>query len=99
MPKETTRSARRGDRRAAGARGERREEVARPANERLRRLIIPHPERLWDLFFAFEAGESLEGVAEITRIDPWFLDQIQQIVEMRAELKRFSGIVLLNHQP
>ncbi|PYV21211.1 MAG: carbamoyl phosphate synthase large subunit, partial [Acidobacteria bacterium] len=62
----------------------------RDANERLRRLIIPHPERLWDLFFAFEAGESLEGVAEITRIDPWFLDQIQQIVEMRAELKRFE---------
>src|SRR5437773_567229 len=59
-------------------------------SERMRRLVVPHPERLSDLFFAFEAGESVEGVAELTHIDPWFLGQIQQIVQIESELKRFE---------
>jgi carbamoyl-phosphate synthase large subunit len=54
------------------------------------RLTTPHPERLWDVFFGFEAGMSIEQLSEITRIDPWFLNQIQQIVEMQRELKRFG---------
>jgi carbamoyl-phosphate synthase large subunit len=55
-----------------------------------RRLATAHPERLWDIFFALSAGQSLEQVAEATRIDPWFLDQIQQILEMKEELRRFK---------
>jgi carbamoyl-phosphate synthase large subunit len=55
-----------------------------------RRLATPHPERLWDLLHAFEIGYSLELVNEITRIDPWFLNQLQQILELKAELKRFD---------
>ncbi len=58
--------------------------------ELLRRLAVPHPERLWDLFFAFATGYSVDSLAEITRIDPWFLQQLQQIVEMEGELKRFG---------
>jgi carbamoyl-phosphate synthase large subunit len=59
-------------------------------SELLPRLTTPHPERLWDVFFAFAAGMSIEQLAEITRIDPWFLNQIQQIVEMQQELQRFT---------
>ncbi len=55
-----------------------------------RRLAIPHPERLWDLLHAFEIGYSLDFLYEITRIDPWFLNQLQQILEMKAELRRFT---------
>jgi len=55
-----------------------------------RGLTEPHPDRIWDLFFAFHAGYSIERLAEITRIDPWFLDQLQQIVELEGELKRFG---------
>jgi len=55
-----------------------------------RRLAIPHPERLWDLLHAFEIGYSLDLLYEITRIDPWFLNQLQQILELRGELKRFT---------
>jgi carbamoyl-phosphate synthase large subunit len=54
------------------------------------RLAIPHPDRLWDTFFAIEAGYSTEQLNEITHVDPWFLDQLQQIVEMKRELKRFT---------
>ena len=55
-----------------------------------RRLAIPHPERLWDLLHAFEIGYSLDMLYEITRIDPWFLNQLQQILELKGELKRFT---------
>ena len=40
--------------------------------------------------YAFGAGESVETLAEITQIDPWFLDQVQQMVVMQNELKRFD---------
>ncbi|MBZ5515532.1 MAG: carbamoyl-phosphate synthase large subunit, partial [Acidobacteriia bacterium] len=60
------------------------------ASELLSRLATPHPDHLSDLFFAFEFGMSIEQIAEITRIDPWFLNQVQQIVEMQGELKRFT---------
>jgi carbamoyl-phosphate synthase large subunit len=60
--------------------------------ELLSRLAVPHPERLWDLMFAFEANYSIETVNEITRIDPWFLNQIQDLATMQAELKRFSAL-------
>jgi carbamoyl-phosphate synthase large subunit len=55
-----------------------------------RSLTIPQPERLWHLLFAFQAGYSVEGLAEITRIDPWFLNQLEQIVSLLGELKRFD---------
>ena len=55
-----------------------------------RRLATPHPDRLWDLLHACEIGYSLELLYEITRIDPWFLNQLQQILELKGELKRFT---------
>jgi carbamoyl-phosphate synthase large subunit len=69
-----------------------------------RRLAIPHPERLWDLLHAFEIGYSLDLLYEITRIDPWFLNQLQQILELKRELKRFTldnvpaGVLRLSKQ-
>ena len=55
-----------------------------------RGLTVPHPERLWYLLFALQGGYSVEGLAEITRIDPWFLTQLEQIVSLLDELKRFE---------
>ncbi len=55
-----------------------------------RRLAIPHPERLWDLLHACEIGYSLDMLYDITRIDPWFLNQLQQILAMKGELRRFT---------
>ena len=69
-----------------------RKRPAPPADpsERMRRLVVPHPERLWDIFYALEAGESVESLADLTHIDPWFLDQVEQIVRMQGELRRFD---------
>src|SRR2546428_3279842 len=46
----------------------------------------PGPERIWYVGDAFENGFTLEEVHRLTHIDPWFLDQIKQIVELEMEL-------------
>jgi len=51
-----------------------------------RELGEPGPERIWYVGDAFENGFTLEEVYRLTRIDPWFLDQIRQIVELEMEL-------------
>jgi len=51
------------------------------------RLRAPRPDRLLRVRDAFQLGVSLEELHEITRIDPWFLDQICQLVEMSEEIR------------
>jgi len=51
-----------------------------------RELGEPGPERIWYVGDAFENGFTLEEVYRLTRIDPWFLDQIREIVELEMEL-------------
>jgi carbamoyl-phosphate synthase large subunit len=51
-----------------------------------RELGEPGPERIWYVGDAFEAGFSLEEVHRLTHIDPWFLDQIREIVEIEMDL-------------
>src|SRR5829696_2016499 len=46
----------------------------------------PGPERIWYVGDAFENGFTLEEVYRLTKIDPWFLDQIKEIVELEMEL-------------
>lgn len=50
-------------------------------------LRSPGPDRIWYLAEAFRNGWSLEQVYDTSRIDPWFLDQIQQLVEAENWLK------------
>src|SRR5450432_97797 len=44
------------------------------------------PERIWYVGDAFENGFTLEEVYQLTRIDPWFLDQIKEIVDLEMDL-------------
>jgi carbamoyl-phosphate synthase large subunit len=48
-----------------------------------KRLSVPHDRRLWDLFRAIARGWPLEQIHELTRMDPWFLRQFADIVELR----------------
>jgi len=45
------------------------------------------PDRLFFVGDAFRTGMSLEEVHALTQIDPWFLAQIQDIVEREQELR------------
>ena len=51
------------------------------------KLRIPGWERLWFLGDAFRYGMREQELYEITAIDPWFLTNIRQIMEMEDELK------------
>jgi len=46
----------------------------------------PGPERIWYVGDAFENGFTLEEVHRLTRIDPWFLAQIEEIVRIEMDL-------------
>src|SRR5256714_606896 len=54
----------------------------------------PGPERIWYVGDAFENGFTLEEVHQLTRIDPWFLAQIKEIVDLEMDLddKRLEEI-------
>ncbi|HSB48697.1 MAG TPA: carbamoyl-phosphate synthase large subunit, partial [Burkholderiales bacterium] len=51
-----------------------------------RELGHPGPERIWYVGDAFENGFTLEEVNALTHIDPWFLAQIKEIVDLEMEL-------------
>ncbi len=51
-----------------------------------RELAQPGPERIWYVGDAFENAFSLAEVQRLTRIDPWFLSQIKEIVDIEMEL-------------
>ena len=51
-----------------------------------RELGEPGPGRIWYVGDAFENGFTLDEVHALTHIDPWFLAQIQDIVEVEMQL-------------
>lgn len=67
------------------------ERTTEAAIEKIKSLLRrPTAERMWYLAEAFRAGFSIEEVHELCFIDPWFLDNIKQIIDFEAELKKFS---------
>jgi carbamoyl-phosphate synthase large subunit len=50
-------------------------------------LINPGPERVWYVADAFRAGMSLDEVFEFSKIDRWFLVQIEDLVKTENSLK------------
>ena len=53
-----------------------------------KRLITPNPDRLNYIRFALAQGRSAAEVHELTGIDPWFLAQIETVVDFQRELGR-----------
>jgi carbamoyl-phosphate synthase large subunit len=51
------------------------------------RLRVPNAQRLWVVADAFRAGLTLAEIADLTRIDPWFLRNIEEILKEESELR------------
>ena len=53
------------------------------------------PERICYIADAFRYGLPLEEVQQYTQIDPWFLDQILELVQIEAEIKQagLAGLI------
>lgn len=57
------------------------------------KLRVPNWERLWYLADAIRAGFSIEKIYKLTFIDPWFLNNIRQIIEMENRLTAESHLL------
>lgn len=60
-----------------------------PPEQLKAKLRVPHPDRLFQLRSAFRIGLTVEELYEITRIDPWFLRHIEEIVREQDDLANF----------
>jgi carbamoyl-phosphate synthase large subunit len=59
--------------------------------EELRRnLLTPVPERLGYVHLALKMDGKIEEIHELTKIDPWFLHQLREIVELEKQVQRCS---------
>ena len=63
------------------------DEIDADPEEINRELASPGPQRLWYVAQAFREGYSLQLVFDLTRIDPWFLVQIEDIIKTEAWLR------------
>ncbi len=57
-------------------------------------LRIPNSKRIAHIYEAMKRGISVEKLFELTAIDPWFLHNLQQIVECESQIKEagFQGL-------
>ena len=62
-----------------------RDAVLKGIRERLR---VPKSDRVFQIADAFRHGMDLEEIHALTKIDPWFLANIRQIVEFEERLRR-----------
>ena len=56
----------------------------------------PGPDRIWYVGDAFAQGFSLEEVHGLTHIDPWFLSQIKEIVDIELWLEKEASLESLD---
>ncbi|HTD88036.1 MAG TPA: carbamoyl-phosphate synthase subunit L, partial [Candidatus Binatia bacterium] len=53
-----------------------------------RKLTVPNAERIFFIRHALRAGFSIDDIFNLTKIDRWFLGQIQEIVGLEEELAK-----------
>ena len=51
-------------------------------------LRTPNPERVFSIHHAMQLGMTVEEIHELTAIDPWFLDKLQELIEVEKFLKQ-----------
>jgi carbamoyl-phosphate synthase large subunit len=55
-------------------------------------LRVPTAERVFQIKRALRAGMSVDAVAELTRIDPWFLSQLHELLEAEDAFRAFPDL-------
>ncbi len=51
------------------------------------KLARPNDQRIFYIRYGFKAGMSIEQIFELTKIDPWFLGHIQELVQLEGEIR------------
>ena len=60
------------------------------AEEIREKLSTPNAERIFYIRYALLSGIGIDEIHELTRIDPWFLSNIQEIVEFEKEIGSYG---------
>jgi len=63
----------------------------RPLEELLRMLGQPSSERHFQMYEALRQGASVDELYRLTHIKPWFIEQMQELVELEEELLEYKG--------
>jgi len=64
-----------------------------PSLDEVRAMVAkPGDKRVWYLRYAMKYGVSVDELYEATAIDPWFLDNLYEIVEMEEQLRRRENL-------
>ena len=53
-------------------------------------LAHPSWNRLFHIYDAFKAGMSFRTIQQLTKIDPWFLHQIEELIELEREIEQYD---------
>jgi carbamoyl-phosphate synthase large subunit len=71
--------------------------VGRPPSkdEIAEKLATPNTERLFYIRYALKAGIAPAEITKLSRIDPWFIEEIRQIVAFEDELTRHASLAAL----
>lgn len=59
-------------------------------DEIIRKLRFPSHDRIFYIRYAFQKGFSVKEIYELTKIDPWFLEKVKNIVEFEEKLKKIA---------
>ncbi len=57
-----------------------------PDHELQRKLARPNSNRFSYLTYALRNGYSIEEIHRLTKIDPWFLEQLQEVMQLQARI-------------
>ena len=63
-------------------------EMSIDKEEIIKELREPGPKRIWFLGDAFRQGLSIDEIFQHSKIDPWFLTQIKDLIDSEALLKK-----------
>src|SRR6476660_4793785 len=58
-----------------------------PNDELQRKLARPNSQRFSYITYALEHGWSIDEIYRLSKIDPWFLDQLQQVMEIQEQIE------------
>jgi carbamoyl-phosphate synthase large subunit len=56
------------------------------------KLAVAGDQRVWCLRYAMKYGMSIDEIYDLTGIDPWFLENLKEIVEMEEHLRGMGGL-------
>src|SRR5262245_27267497 len=63
-----------------------------PNDELQRKLARPNSQRFSYITYALEHDWAIDEIYRLSRIDPWFLDQLQQVMEIQREIEDIVSV-------